>query len=260
MIQIDGALQRGLSLLTAVCAAKTGISPSELASRTGLPTSSVYRLLKQLDTAGFVRKSAPGCYVPVPGFLSLTQDIDRNAILRDLARPAIFRLARKTGLTAHLGILENGMVTYVIRVAARANDSASFTREGGQLEAYCSAVGKVLLSNLPEDDLNEYLSDGEFVPLTDNTITNAGQLQQEIATARTQGFALDNFEVSEDLFCVSVPVGPQPADQNCAISVSSSRSARIYEAPESVLDDLRATAAEIASRIAGPVEVQTGNL
>src|SRR3546814_4531438 len=56
----------------------------------------------------------------------------------------ISKLAQRTGLTAHLGCLESNMVTYLIK---EGSEPDVFTREGIQLEAYCSGIGKVLLAH-----------------------------------------------------------------------------------------------------------------
>ena len=72
-------------------------------------------------------------------------------------------LAKRTGLTVHLGVFEGDMVTYLVKAAGVTD---VLTQEGMQLEAYCSGIGKVLLAFLPLDEREQYLAGGPFVRLT----------------------------------------------------------------------------------------------
>jgi DNA-binding IclR family transcriptional regulator len=95
-----------------------------------------------------------------------------------------------------------------------------FTREGTQLEAYCSAVGKVLLAHLSEDEREAYLATGPFVALTDATITSAPELRTHLAEVRAGGCAIDNREIAPDLVCVAVPVVWPDTSVRAAISLA----------------------------------------
>lgn len=110
------------------------------------------------------------------------------------------------------------MVTYRIKTGQGAGNL--FTRVGMQLEAYCSGIGKMLLAHLPEEQQRAYLAGGPFPALTAKTITQPAALAQELERIRAQGFALDDYEVADDLFCVAVPIRQEGGRVLAAISIT----------------------------------------
>jgi DNA-binding IclR family transcriptional regulator len=108
-------------------------------------------------------------------------------------------------MTVHMGMLENGMVTYIAKVTTP-NSFPSHSRVGAQLEAYCTGLGKVLLAALPKDALDNFLSEGDLVALTPSTITQSSVLREHLAQVREQGFAVDNGENHIAIGCLAVPV------------------------------------------------------
>src|SRR3546814_8487165 len=92
------------------------------------------------------------------------------------------KLSRRTCRVCHLGVLEDGMMTYLIKEGDAQDHTLS--RQGMQLEAYCTGLGKALLAHMPETERNDYLSSGTFVPLTPNTLTTPEALSAEFDRIR----------------------------------------------------------------------------
>src|SRR3546814_15398235 len=74
------------------------------------------------------------------------------------------------------------MMTYLIKEGDAQDHTLS--RQGMQLEAYCTGLGKALLAHMPETERNDYLSSGTFVPLTPNTLTKPEALSAEFDRIR----------------------------------------------------------------------------
>jgi DNA-binding IclR family transcriptional regulator len=159
-----------------------------------------------------------GRHVPGPALVALSADLSLRPALVALGRPAIKALAHATGCTAHLGVLEHDMVTYLVK-AGRAS-ATILTEEGKQLEAYCSDIGKVLLASLPAGPLADYLAGGPFVVLTGNTITDPEALAHEVARVRAQDCARDVEEIAPGLHCLAVGVRDPQGHAIAAISIS----------------------------------------
>jgi IclR family acetate operon transcriptional repressor len=159
-----------------------------------------------------------GRHLPGAALVQLSGLLSLRPALAALGRPVIKELARASGCTAHLGILEHDMVTYLVK-AGRASADV-FTEEGKQLEAYCSGIGKVLLACLPESLLADYLAGGPFIALTDKTITDPGALAREIAEVRMKRFARDNEEIAPGLHCLAVGVFDRQGHAIAALSIS----------------------------------------
>jgi IclR family acetate operon transcriptional repressor len=211
-------LAKGLHLLTAVVADDGRSSLSALAASIGVPLSTAHRLALTLVAEGFLECDRKGHYLAGPA-LDAVAGTGRSAkrIAARLRGP-LARLARAQQGFAHFGVLEDGMVTYLVK--QNGHSSELFTAEQAQLEAYCSALGKVLLAALPDRELDAYLAGGPFVALTDRTLTTPDTLRHEIATVRHEGVAYDRCEIRDDLFCIGVPVRDPAGTVVGAASVS----------------------------------------
>jgi DNA-binding IclR family transcriptional regulator len=145
-----------------------------------------------------------------------------------------------------MGILEHSMVTYVAKATARASVPVP-TKVGAQQEAYCSAIGKVLLAALSEPELESFLKEGELIPLTERTITDQAVFRREIACVRRNGYALDTGEAHAHLACVAVPVRDERGETVAALSIVD----RLANVDDRRREEARAAlvaAAEVISR------------
>ena len=135
------------------------------------------------------------------------------------------------------------MVTYLVKERGTAPDI--WTRETNQLEGYSSAIGKVLLAYLSEAAQRAYLANGPFVPFTRKTTTDPAVLAVELQMVRERGYAVDEAEVDDNLYCLAVPVRRQGGVEY-AISVSS-RSAELMRL--ALLPHLQDCAARISASL-----------
>lgn len=209
----------------------------DMARTLDLPIATVYRHMAALERQGLIRRVKSGIRGPGPDLLALTDPESFRRLLVESARPIVDKTAKRLGLQAQLGILENDMVTYLIK-ATRSEHEVLF-QENQQLEAYCSGIGKVLLANISEDMLDAYLQAGPFLSITKNTITSKDKFRVELAAARKNGYAFDNAEFTEGLFCVAVPVFDSDDRVIAAISASS-------HAPEDILGDTSRVTGELS--------------
>lgn len=240
-----GALDKGLDLLRAVIGDDGRTPAATLAAGFGLPGSTARRLLAALERQGLIARVAKGRYAAGGRFLDLAQSIDPHATLTRVARPCLRRLAAANGATAHLGIFDDFMVTYLVKESPK--PAGLFTRELGQLEAYCTGVGKVLLAHLDADELATFLA-GSFVRLTPQTITDPHALKIEIGRIAERGYAIDDREMAEDIFCVAVPIIDRRARAVAAISLSATPERIGPDRVDALARDLTACAADIAAR------------
>jgi DNA-binding IclR family transcriptional regulator len=96
-----------------------------------------------------------------------------------------------------------------------------FARIGNRGPAYCTGTGKVLLADLPMDELRKRLSKVELTRFTEHTITDIEQLVAALQTIKDQGYALDFSERDLGVNCVAAPVKNFEGRVQAAISVSA---------------------------------------
>ncbi|MCW0180218.1 MAG: IclR family transcriptional regulator [Zavarzinia sp.] len=235
------ALDRALGLFTLVLRDKGKTPLSDLAGQAGLPVSTAHRLIAAFERQRLITRVARGRYVAGMGLAELAAD--RRQVLINASRPLLRRLARQQKRTAHLGILEAEMVTYLVKEAG--GPGKVFTREMMQLEAYCTGIGKVLLAGLDKPVRERYLAGGPFPRLTDTTLTEPDQLRAAIATIAERGFAEDDAEMAEGLHCVAVPLHDRQGRVVAAISLTGLAETGTPGVPPALLDTARAIEAKL---------------
>ena len=183
----------------------------QVVTRTGLPRSSVHRILKQLESAGLFRHRPDGyCIAASP--LRPTGTADHSQ-LRSVASRTLERLHADTGLVVHLGVLLGADVVYLDKVAGR-SDVLVPTRVAGHTPAHASALGKAMLAQLPAEEVDAVVAQ-RLAKRTRATIADLGMLHQELARIRARhGLAYDTEELAVGLCSVAAPI--QTADGEVA--------------------------------------------
>jgi DNA-binding IclR family transcriptional regulator len=150
-------------------------------------------------------------------------------------------------LTVHLGVIEDDMVTYVVK--EHGGGPLLFTRSGTQLDAYCSAIGKMLLATLPARELDRYLSSGPLIPLTSHTITEPDKLRRTLQRVRVEDLAIDAEEAADNLRCIAVPVRDRRGIIVSAVSAARQLDPGRRLNDDRILNDLRVCAARITAEL-----------
>jgi len=239
---------KAFALLNAFRDPDEWVTSCELSRRANLPEASGYRLIQTLEEIGAITRGPRGRYRPGLLLLSLSHNVTLAELLRDASHALMTELAERLDLTAHLAVLENGMVTYVAKVSAP-GAFAIHTRVGAQLEAYCSGLGKVLLAALPDEQMESIVLDGALIALTPQTITSPAALRAELKIVSRRGYALDDCENQADMRCVAVPVLDREGRAMAALSASDSAT-RMTEARQcQVRDALFETAAALRRKL-----------
>jgi IclR family transcriptional regulator, acetate operon repressor len=214
----SSTLAKGLGLLGTILRDNARSSLTQIARAAAIPLPTAHRLALTMEAEGYLTRVSKGYYKPGPAVEALTESLAPvDPVAARLRRP-LARLAYDSRAFVHYGVLEDAMVTYLVKEPD--GSQGLFTAEEMQLEAYCSAIGKILLAALPSGELDAYLAAGPFIALTANTITDPERLRAEIARVRGESLGYDRGEIREDLFCVAIPVGDFATGVRGAISLS----------------------------------------
>jgi DNA-binding IclR family transcriptional regulator len=209
--------------------------------------------MKTLEEIGAVVRDSRGCYRPGMVLASLSKNIAIGDLVRATSQDVLTDLAARLEGIVHVGILEHGMVTY----AAKFGDPICIpvpSRVGAQQEPYCSALGKVLLSGLSDEHLEEFLRDGKLVALTPQTITNTGKLREEVEAVRQRGYAIDDKEAYQTICCIGAPIRDPGGQTIAAISLADT-SAHMGPGWRNEISDALISAATLISRKVFPSHV-----
>lgn len=241
------SVMKAFSLLQSFHGPDEWLTSSELSRRARLPEASGYRLMQTLEDLGAVVRDSRGRYRPGMLILTLSQGVVAQDLWSRVPQTLLNDLARELDVAVQVGTVADCMVSYVARAG---RPRAGFTFDvGSQFEAYCTAVGKVLLSSLDDRALDDVLSQGELVSLTSNTITDREALRRQLVQVRAECTASDDREMIDALACVAVPIHDAGGCVVAAISASDD-AARIDEARQHTLRKaLWQTAAAISKRL-----------
>jgi IclR family transcriptional regulator, acetate operon repressor len=242
------SLERAFLLLELMAEAEGEVALSRLAERSGMPLSSIHRLVRTLVARGYVRQMPSRRYVLGPRLIHLGEKASRT--LGAFARPHLSRLVDAVGETANLALLDGDHVVYVAQVPSR-HSMRMFTEVGRRVHLHCTGVGKVLLAGLPEDEARALLARTGMPARTPRTVTDPEALLAELARVAADGCAVDDGEQEAGVRCVAVRV---PLDvPSAAVSVSGPEGRLPLDAVPRLVPKLRDAAAAIAVELAGAV-------
>ncbi|WP_280302605.1 IclR family transcriptional regulator [Nocardia neocaledoniensis] len=212
-------IERMTLILDAFDATTPTLTLLGLAERTGLPRSTVHRILDQMIRLRWLAHT-PGGYRLGLRVLELGGLAAEHNELREVVGPLLHDLSQRTGLIGHLAVLDGREVLILDRAGSRGH-AAVPTRVGGRLPAHCTAVGKALLATL-EPGIADASLRGNTAPRTARTIVDRAELHRELARIRNrQGVAVDTEESLPGVGCVAVPIRGRGAAL-AAISLSGS--------------------------------------
>jgi IclR family transcriptional regulator, KDG regulon repressor len=193
---------------------------SELTKTLTLPKSSTSALVSTLVEQGLLRRTSTSRYKLGWRVIALSQVLLSTTDFRTEARPLMESLIARFGETVHLAALESGQVIYVDKLQGTRAVQVSVTGVGYRLPAHCSGVGKVILANLPWEEVQQILTHKGMPALTSKTITSLEALQEELQQVRAQGYAYDLEEGVEELCCVAAPIRDHSGEVVAAMSLS----------------------------------------
>lgn len=242
------SVQKAFALLRSFHGPEEWVTNAELSRRAKLSEASAHRLMRTLEEIGAVIRNPRGCYRPGMVLASLSRDIAIGDLIRVTSQDILEDLAARLNGIVHVGVLENGMVTYT----AKLGDPICVpvpSKVGAQQEAYCSALGKVLLAGLSDEQLEQFLYDGELIALTPQTITSVGKLRAEIEMVRERGYAIDNREVFQTICCIGTPILDPSGQTIAALSLADTSEHMGLSWRDEVSHALTAAAATITGKM-----------
>jgi DNA-binding IclR family transcriptional regulator len=213
------SLERAFALLEAIAGSDQALSLADLSRATGLHTSTAFHLIKTLILLGYIRQEDTKRYRIGPRLFMQAAGASTEIGLVNLATPHLKRLADETGETAHLAVRADTGIAVIAKVEARSSIRTS-ERLGIIRPAHCTAIGKVLLADLPNQELEAYLRTGTFEAFTPKTITERASIREEVRRIASSGVAYDDAEFSHELRCVAAPVRNYTRQTVAALGIS----------------------------------------
>jgi DNA-binding IclR family transcriptional regulator len=242
------AVLRAFQVLDALMVAGHPMSVSELSTLLRIPRNTTYDLVGTLAEVGVVAPQDNGqIWLGFYAF-ELGAAYGNSVDLIRQARDIAAALSQQTNETCQLAVLDGREVVYLAKEESR--QAVRLVSEvGAHLPAHATAVGKVQLAYLPEQDLSALYEGVTLEQLTPKTVTDLGELQGQLKEIRERGYALDNQEGTPDACCVAAPIlnGQGLAVAGLSISAPVSRWSDAVAEHRSVL--LRQATMQLSRRL-----------
>jgi DNA-binding IclR family transcriptional regulator len=166
--------------------------------------TTLFRFLSTLESLKLLDKS-DGCYVPGIKLFELGSRVPVKQLIVDRVHPFLLGLTAGVNETVNMGELGNGQVLYLDKTESQ-RSLQIHTYTGSYTDIHCTALGKAILSILPESKRDEIMSGLSFVAKTPHTITDPQKLRDQVRKVCERGYSIDMEELEEGLHCVAVPL------------------------------------------------------
>lgn len=242
------SLDRGLRVLELFGGGQQAMTLSDLAKAADLPRATARRILFTFERAGFVESDGK-LFRLTPRVLVLASSYLASNHVVSVLQPALDKLSSEAQEISSMAILDGYDVVFIARASPRRIFSSGIDI-GYRLPAFCTSVGRVLLSRLPDNELAAALKTMDLSPLTPFTMTDRKALLKTMMADRAQGYSLVDREAEPGFRSVSVPVRRYDGAVVAAINMGAHVDrVSADEMVERFLPLLRETAASVKSML-----------
>lgn len=200
-----GALLRGLRVLELVCSSRAGYGVSEIARLTGIEKGNAHRILKTLESVGYVSQHGETKkYRGEAEVLALARTALGGMDIITIARQSMTAISEETGESVHLAQRTKRGGVYVAQKRQPGRITIE-TEIGAHPIIHATATGKALTA-FDEFSQIEDLIQNPMTAFTQKTITSVAEFQADLARVRERGYAIDDEELTPDVRCVAAPI------------------------------------------------------
>jgi len=247
------SLERGLAILGCFTPKRPILGIADIADDLGMSRSTTHRYVITLVALGYLEQGASRKYRLGLRVTDLGMSALNSTGLREHAHPYLDELRRRTSYTVGLGVLDGAEVLCVERARSlRRGQSANGLnlQAGSRLPAHTTAIGKLLLASLPDEDQRSVLASMKLTKRGPNTITSKKAVRAELDEVRAEGFAVNDEELAPGLVAIAASVRDGARDIVAAVSLSAPSSViSLDELVDALGPHLVSTADSISARL-----------
>ncbi|WP_213301154.1 IclR family transcriptional regulator [Paraburkholderia sacchari] len=209
---------RGLSVIRAFNAERPEQTLTDVAAATGLTRAGARRILLTLQTLGYVEAEGR-LFRLTPKILDLGFAYLTSMPFWNLAEPVMEQLSAEVHESCSAAVLDRTEIVYVLRVPTHKIMTINLSI-GSRLPAYCTSMGRVLLSALDEPTLDATLGAMPLYAHTPRTVTDKDELKKIIAQVRQQGWSIIDQELEGGLISIAAPIRNRQGRVIAAMNIS----------------------------------------
>ncbi len=245
------SLARGLSILEAFDLDHSRMGITDMSRNTGLPKSTVYRLVQTLCALGYIIPvREENKYALGPRVLSLGFAVLSSLELREVAQPYLMELSQEVKETVNLAVLDDWGLIYIERIKTSQIVNINLY-VGSRLELYNTAMGRILAAFQGKDWISRYLRYIEQIQGTRDYWKKDGKkLLKILEEVRKNDFAINSEELAPGLRSVAAPVRNREGQIVGAVNIAVSSSLySLQKLKQDLISPLKETTQAISSAL-----------
>lgn len=198
------SLDRGLRVIQSFGTDRRPMTLSDIAKACNLPRATARRILMTLEKSGFV-VGDERLFSLTPHVLTLASAYLTSNQINTVMQPLMDEVSSKAKEVCSLAVLDGDEAVFVARASPARVFSAGIDI-GYRLPAFCTSVGRVLLSRLSNEELTAKIENMELRPQTSETIVDKSVVIATIIAGRNKGYSLVDQEAEDGFRSISVPI------------------------------------------------------
>ncbi len=245
--KLNSTIDKTLSVLEAISQNAKGLSLADIVKSVGIPKTTAFRILEILSAREYVtwNKDNERYYIGIKALEIGIRGLNGQDIV-DVSIPYLQELAAAVGETTFLGVYNNGDVVYLYKAEGTSSIQTT-ARLGSRRPAYCTALGKAILANLPIEE-SDRVFEKKLGKFTEKTVTDRIKLSEEFSNIRREGYSIDDEGIEYGLYCLAVPIYNFTGNVIAAISVSGPIT-RLTENKAKIIEDVKNMGKVISKRL-----------
>lgn len=249
------SLVKAIELLRAIEKDQSGATSNvtQLAKAVGMSKGSAFATLQTLLAYGLIMDRGEGAsrtYRLGLGLFRLGQSANRQSSAADVSAPVVTSLMKSTGLTARAAVRDGDWALVVNCIYAPGAIRLDL-RLGERERPHCSAIGKAVMSTLPDDEVRQIVSRLGMPRKSRRTITDIDRFMEEIERCRDHRYAIDDEEDVDGIICIAAPALDSTGVLYATVSVTGLKADPMLEDVKHVAEVVRRHADELTALVCG---------
>lgn len=205
--QANKSVEKCLKILEFLAVQPEPVRLLDISKALKMNSSTVLRFLTSLMLTGYVAQESDSLrYYLTYRICYFANHVSQHMDLRQMARPYMQQLSDMFNESSCLAIEQEGDIVYIEVLERQVKMLRSMQRIGKIAPMHCTGIGKLLLLNKSEEEIDALIKEKGMVQFTENTFTTKVQLMEELKKVREQGYAYDNEECEIGARCVAFPI------------------------------------------------------
>lgn len=214
-------LERAMLLLDVLAAQPEPVALKDLAATTGLHNSTAHRILNDLVVGRYVERVDSGLYRLGMRLLELGSLVKGRLNVREAAIDPMRELHKITGQTVNLSLRQGDEIVYIERAWSERSGMQVVRAIGGRAPLHLTSTGKLFLSVSDPRQIKAYVMRTGLAGNTQNSITQAEELERDLARVRRHGYSRDNEELELGVRCIAAGIYDDTGKLQAGLSISA---------------------------------------